>query len=64
MKGIVVMIAYVDNIILSGDDVQGILETKQHLQENFVTKDLAPLHYFLGIVVVRSKGVVFSQNMY
>ena len=34
-----------------------------HLQKNFVTKDLGPLRYFLGIEVARSKkGVVLSRR--
>ena len=53
-NGMVIMMVYVDDIILTRQDTQGILETKVYLQEQFVTKDLGPLRYFLGIEVARN----------
>ena len=64
-SGIVVMVVYVDDIILTGDDVKAIEATKAHLQKHFVTKDLGSLRYFLGIEVARScEGMVLSQWKY
>ena len=63
--GIVVMVVYVDDIILTGSSAQDISATKDHLQKHFVTKDLGHLRYFLGIEVARNKeGLVLSQRKY
>ncbi|KAK5825993.1 hypothetical protein PVK06_020890 [Gossypium arboreum] len=60
---IVVIIVYVDDIILTGDDVDEIRRLKEHLALEFEIKDLGPLKYFLGMKVARSKkGLVVSQK--
>ncbi|PNX57165.1 pentatricopeptide repeat-containing protein mitochondrial-like, partial [Trifolium pratense] len=47
------------------DDNDGIKALKQHLFQNFQTKDLGPLRYFLGIEVAQSKsGIAISQRKY
>ena len=62
---IAVIIVYVDDIILTGDDVDEIRRLKEHLVLEFEIKDLGPLKYFLGIEVARSKkGLVVSQKKY
>lgn len=45
---------YVDDIVITGDDSGGIASLKQFLQQQFHTKDLGRLRYFLGIEVARS----------
>ena len=37
---IVVLTVYVDDIVLTGSDSAGLLETKQYLKRHFVTKDM------------------------
>lgn len=59
---IVVLIVYVDDILLSSSDVNDIEATKKHLQQQFVTKDLGQLRYFIGFEVACNKGVVLSQR--
>ena len=60
-SSIVVLIVHVEDILLSGSDVTSIEETKKYLQQQFVTKNLGNLMYFLGIAVACDKqGVVLS----
>lgn len=61
----IILVVYVDNIILSGSDLQGIEEVKVRLKQQFQTKDLDQLICFLGIEVPRGKkGLVLSQRKY
>ncbi|KAG7572452.1 Ribonuclease H-like superfamily [Arabidopsis suecica] len=64
-EGIVVILVYVDDIIISGNDKVGIQDTKDFLKSTFDIKDLGELKYFLGIEVCRSKeGLFLSQRKY
>lgn len=64
-KGIVLLVVYVDDIVITGNDVLGISSLKTFLQGQFYTKDLGQLKYFLGIEVMRSKkGIYLSQRKY
>ena len=59
------LIVYVDDIVITGTDQDGIQKLKQHLFNHFQTKDLGKLKYFLGIKVAQSNsGVVISQRKY
>ncbi|GAA0147741.1 transmembrane signal receptor [Lithospermum erythrorhizon] len=60
-----ILIVYVDDIILTGDDSEEISSLKRSLASEFETKDLGTLRYFLGMEVARSKmGIVISQRKY
>ena len=50
-RGKILLIVYVDDIIITGDDKQGLDDLKRYLQNSFRTKDLGKLCYFLGIEV-------------
>ena len=50
-RGKILLIIYVDDIIITSDDKQGIDDLKKYLQNSFLTKDLGKLRYFLGIEV-------------
>ncbi|KAL0667809.1 hypothetical protein Bca4012_030513 [Brassica carinata] len=64
-QGIVVILVYVDDIIITGSDKEGILLTKAFLRSSFDIKDLGELKYFLGIEMCRSKdGLFLSQRKY
>ena len=60
-RGKILLIVYVDDIIITGDDKQGIDDLKRYLPNSFRTKDLGKLRYFLGIKIARSKeGISLS----
>ncbi|RVX06283.1 Retrovirus-related Pol polyprotein from transposon TNT 1-94 [Vitis vinifera] len=60
-----ILIVYVDDIILSGNDMEELQNLKKYLSEEFEVKDLGNLKYFLGMEVARSrKGIIVSQRKY
>ena len=64
-KQCIYLIVYVDNIVITCSDHDGIRKLKQHLFSHFQTKDLGKLKYFLGIKIAQSKSdVVKSQRKY
>ena len=59
------MVVYVDDIVITDNDQEGITDLKQHLFKHFQTKNLRRLKYFLGIEVAQSSsGLVISQRKY
>src|SRR3954463_4906897 len=59
------LIVYVDDIVLTGNDIGEMSRLKEHLAEEFEIKDLGVLRYFLGIEVARSPDCIFlSQQKY
>ena len=64
-KGIIAILVYVDDLIISGNDKEGIQDTKTFLKSVFDIKDLGILKYFLGIEICRSpEGLFLSQRKY
>ncbi|GAA0154078.1 transmembrane signal receptor [Lithospermum erythrorhizon] len=62
---IILLVVYVDDIVIIGSDCVGIASLKSFLQDQFHTKDLDTLKYFLGVKVSRSKkGIFLSQRKY
>ena len=63
--GVVLLLLYVDDMIITGDDAEEIQQLKEHLATEFEMKNLGDLKYFLGIEVLRSgKGIFISQRKY
>ena len=59
------LVVHVDDIVITGNDQDGITDLKQHLFKHSQTKDLGRLKYFLGIEVAQSRsGIVISQRKY
>lgn len=56
------LIIYVDDMIITGDDVEEIDRLKKNLFQEFEMKDLGNLKYFLGIEVLRSEGGIFLRQ--
>ena len=64
-SGIIVILVYVDDLIITGSDKAGIQATKDFLKSVFDIKDLGEMKYFLGIEICRSKeGLFMSQRKY
>lgn len=62
---IAVLIVYVNDIILTVDDLVEMNKLKQCLGFEFEIKDLGILRFFLGMEVACSKnGIVMSQRKY
>ena len=62
---VVILIVYVDDIVLTGDDCNELEKLKGKLDEEFEIKDLGALKYFLGMEFARSKeGIFVNQRKY
>lgn len=60
-----VVMIYVDDLLITDDDVSLIQETKAYLQENSKIKDLGELKYLLGLEFARNKeGILMQQRKY
>ncbi|KAH9648615.1 reverse transcriptase Ty1/copia-type domain-containing protein [Citrus sinensis] len=60
-----ILIVYVDNIILTGDDKEELEGLNAKLACEFEIKNLGPLRYFLGMEVARTaKGILVTQRKY
>ncbi|RVW64789.1 Retrovirus-related Pol polyprotein from transposon RE1 [Vitis vinifera] len=63
--GIVVLLVYVDDIVITGSDSALLGQLKTHLSESFHMKDLGSLTYFLGLEVHHSpSGISLNQHKY
>ncbi|PRQ51221.1 putative RNA-directed DNA polymerase [Rosa chinensis] len=63
--GIIALLLYVDDIVITGSDKNGVSSVISELSDVFDMKDLGPLSYFLGInVQYKDKGLFLSQETY
>ncbi|XP_057755603.1 uncharacterized protein LOC130974764 [Arachis stenosperma] len=63
--GLFLLLLYVDDVIITRDDIDGISDLKASLHHAFDMKDLSSLSYFLGLEVIFSDdGIYLSQAKY
>ena len=61
----ILLLLYVDDMIITGDDLSGIQELKDFLSQQFEMKDLGHLSYFLGLEITHSiDGLYITQAKY
>ncbi|VVA38993.1 PREDICTED: Retrovirus-related Pol poly from, partial [Prunus dulcis] len=61
----VYLLIYVDDILITGNDSAHISTLIQDLSRLFSMKDLGPVHYFLGMEILRTpSGLSFTQSKY
>ena len=64
-KGTILLLLYVDDMIITGDNLSGIQELKDFLSQQFEMKDLGYLSYFLGLEIIYSiNGLYITQAKY
>ncbi|CAM8952089.1 unnamed protein product [Rhodiola kirilowii] len=64
-KLVLYILVYVDDLIITGSCSVAIFEFISLLNATFSLRDLGPLHYFLGIELVRHKSsIALSQQKY
>lgn len=62
---IMYILVYVDDILLTGNNITLIETLISQLNNQFALKDLEPLHFFLGLEVTRNNnGLPLCQTMY
>ena len=62
---LVIILLYVDDIVITGSSSDLISIITKAMHKNFQLKDLVPLHYFVGIEVLRtSYSLLLYQSKY
>jgi hypothetical protein len=62
-RGRTLLLLYVDDMLITGDNPEHISQVKQHLSEQFKMSDLGPLGYFLGIEVLQSTRAIIYHSL-
>ena len=64
-KGTILLLLYVDDMIITGDNLSGIQELKDFLGQNFEMKDFGHLSYFMGLeITFFDDGFYLTQAKY
>ncbi|KAL0451846.1 UNVERIFIED_CONTAM: Retrovirus-related Pol polyprotein from transposon RE1 [Sesamum latifolium] len=63
--GILMLLVYVDDVLITGSSDQQIIDVKNFLDDAFTIKNLGPAKFFLGLEIVRcSAGISVTQHKY
>ena len=64
-KDTILLLLYMDDMIITGDDLSGIQKLNNFLSQQFEMKDLGHLSYFLGLEITNSTaGLYITQAKY
>ena len=64
-KGTILLLLYMDGMIITGNDLNGIQKLKDFLSQQFEMKDLGHLSNFLGLKITHSTdGLYITQAKY
>ncbi|KAL4021862.1 hypothetical protein IC575_020687 [Cucumis melo] len=62
-QGIVLLLLYVDDMIITGNDPHAISDLQHYLGQHFEMKDLGSLNYFLGLEVFRRSDGIYCPKL-
>jgi hypothetical protein len=62
--GRTLLILYVDDMIITGDDPEYIAFIKAHFSDQFLMSNLGPLRYFLGIEISSTSETPMELNIH
>ncbi|KAL2240956.1 UNVERIFIED_CONTAM: Retrovirus-related Pol polyprotein from transposon RE1 [Sesamum indicum] len=64
-SGIMALLVYVDDILITGPSLDDITAVKRYLHQLFTIKDIGDARYFLGLEIARgSSGLYVAQTKY
>uniref|UniRef100_M1B084 Polypepetide with reverse transcriptase and RNaseH domains n=1 Tax=Solanum tuberosum TaxID=4113 RepID=M1B084_SOLTU len=62
---IAIVAVYIADILITGNDQSSIDDLKVFLHLEFKIKDLSPIHYFLGMEIIREQeGYIITQRKF
>ncbi|XP_075088221.1 uncharacterized protein LOC142170257 [Nicotiana tabacum] len=65
VTSITIVVVYVDDNLLTGDDLSEIIALKSFLDAQFRIKDLGEAHYFLGLQIIKHPhGLLVTQHKF